>query len=132
MRPILDEHCAECHAPRNRLGALRDAAGLRGGWVGVEGWIAPSLADLGLCSDPDPNRTVDTDESTNTYEDIYYHNVQAVYSVEQWNADVGFGVLNLFDQDPPTSYSAFANSASSNVCAPKLARFTPDRRNECS
>ena len=23
-------HCAECHAPRNRLGALRDAAGLRG------------------------------------------------------------------------------------------------------
>ncbi len=38
-------HCAECHAPRNRLGALRDAAGLRGGWVGVEGWIAPSLAD---------------------------------------------------------------------------------------
>jgi mono/diheme cytochrome c family protein len=38
-------HCAECHAPRNRLGALRDAAGLRGGWVGVQGWIAPSLAD---------------------------------------------------------------------------------------
>ncbi|MFX1682334.1 c-type cytochrome [Mitsuaria sp. CC2] len=38
-------HCAECHAPRNRLGALRDAAGLRGGWVGVQGWVAPSLAD---------------------------------------------------------------------------------------
>ena len=38
-------HCAECHAPRNRLGALRDAAGLRGGWVGTQGWIAPSLAD---------------------------------------------------------------------------------------
>lgn len=38
-------HCAECHAPRNRLGALRDAAGLRGGWVGVQGWTAPSLAD---------------------------------------------------------------------------------------
>lgn len=38
-------HCAECHAPRNRLGALEDAAGLRGGWVGVQGWIAPSLAD---------------------------------------------------------------------------------------
>ncbi|OWQ90524.1 hypothetical protein CDN99_13025 [Roseateles aquatilis] len=38
-------HCAECHAPRNRLGALENAAGLRGGWVGVQGWIAPSLAD---------------------------------------------------------------------------------------
>ncbi|MET0208214.1 MAG: cytochrome c [Burkholderiaceae bacterium] len=38
-------HCAECHAPRNRLGALRDAPGLRGGWVGVQGWVAPSLAD---------------------------------------------------------------------------------------
>nr|WP_233217936.1 c-type cytochrome [Roseateles chitinivorans] len=38
-------HCAECHAPRNRLGALRDATGLRGGWVGVQGWTAPSLAD---------------------------------------------------------------------------------------
>ncbi|MDH0864150.1 c-type cytochrome [Mitsuaria sp. GD03876] len=38
-------HCAECHAPRNRLGALEDATGLRGGWVGVQGWIAPSLAD---------------------------------------------------------------------------------------
>ncbi|UXH79243.1 c-type cytochrome [Roseateles amylovorans] len=38
-------HCAECHAPRNRLGALRDAPRLRGGWVGDEGWWAPSLAD---------------------------------------------------------------------------------------
>ncbi len=38
-------HCAECHAPRNRLGALREAPRLRGGWVGEEGWWAPSLAD---------------------------------------------------------------------------------------
>jgi iron complex outermembrane recepter protein len=75
----------------------------------------PSLADLGLCSDPDPNRTADVDESTNTYEDIYYHNVQAVYSLTALNADVGFGVLNAFDQDPPTSYSAFANSAPSTL-----------------
>jgi iron complex outermembrane receptor protein len=71
----------------------------------------PSLADLGLCSDPDPNRTADVDNSTNEYEDIYYHNVQAVYSLAALNADIGFGVLNAFDQDPPTSYSAFANSA---------------------
>lgn len=38
-------HCAECHAPRNRVGALRDAPGLGGGWVGIGEWWAPSLAD---------------------------------------------------------------------------------------
>lgn len=38
-------HCAECHGPRNRLGALRDATGLGGGWVGTQGWWAPSLND---------------------------------------------------------------------------------------
>lgn len=38
-------HCAECHAPRNRLGALNDAPALQGGRVGAQDWWAPSLAD---------------------------------------------------------------------------------------
>jgi mono/diheme cytochrome c family protein len=37
-------HCAECHAPRNALGALSDAQALAGGRMPV-GWYAPSLAD---------------------------------------------------------------------------------------
>jgi iron complex outermembrane receptor protein len=75
----------------------------------------PSLADLGLCSNPDPNRTHEEDNSTNKYENIFYHNVQAVYTFPGLNLDVGFGVLNLFDQDPPASYSAFANTAPSTL-----------------
>lgn len=38
-------HCAECHAPRNRWGALQDAPALRGGHMPVQRWYAPSLAD---------------------------------------------------------------------------------------
>lgn len=37
-------HCASCHAPRNLLGATRDAQGLGGGAIPVQGWVAPSLA----------------------------------------------------------------------------------------
>jgi len=36
-------HCAACHAPRNALGATRDAAGLRGGLIPVQNWYAPAL-----------------------------------------------------------------------------------------
>ena len=37
-------HCASCHAPRNALGATRDAQALAGGAIPVQGWVAPSLA----------------------------------------------------------------------------------------
>jgi len=37
-------HCAACHAPRNSWGATVDAAGLRGGMMPVQNWLAPSLA----------------------------------------------------------------------------------------
>ena len=39
-------HCAECHAPRNRWGALQDAPALRGGRMDAQRWYAPSLADV--------------------------------------------------------------------------------------
>lgn len=73
----------------------------------------PSLRDLGLCSDPDPDLTDGSDDSTNTYDDVFYHNLQAGYALPQWNTELVFGVLNVFEQDPPASYSAFANTASS-------------------
>ena len=36
-------HCAECHTPRNRLGALRTDASLSGAMIGGQGWYAPPL-----------------------------------------------------------------------------------------
>jgi len=38
-------HCAACHAPRNALGATRDAQALGGGAIPMQGWVAPSLSD---------------------------------------------------------------------------------------
>jgi iron complex outermembrane receptor protein len=73
--------------------------------------LSPSFASLGLCSNPDSDLSDGTDDSTNDHPDIFYHNVQVGYSVPGWNTELVFGVINLFDQDPPVSYSAFANSA---------------------
>jgi mono/diheme cytochrome c family protein len=36
-------HCAECHTPRNRLGALQADAGLSGSMIDGQGWYAPPL-----------------------------------------------------------------------------------------
>jgi iron complex outermembrane recepter protein len=75
----------------------------------------PSLRDLGLCSNPDADLTDGSDDSTNKYDDIFYHNVQIGYGLPNWNANVVFGVLNVFEQDPPASYSAFANTAPASL-----------------
>lgn len=37
-------HCAECHAPRNGLGAVRQRALLTGGEIPAQHWYAPDLA----------------------------------------------------------------------------------------
>lgn len=39
-----------------------------------------------------------------------YHDVQATYALEQYNAQFALGINNLLNEDPPVSYSAFANS----------------------
>ena len=36
-------HCAECHTPRNRLGAMVPEAGLAGSLIGGQSWYAPPL-----------------------------------------------------------------------------------------
>jgi iron complex outermembrane recepter protein len=84
---------------------------IRGTTEPCDDGLTPSFSSLGLCSNPDSDLTDGTDDSTNDHPDIFYHNVQAGYTVPGWNTEVVLGVINVFDQDPPTSYSAFANSA---------------------
>ncbi|MEY3446853.1 MAG: hypothetical protein RIR45_1608 [Pseudomonadota bacterium] len=38
-------HCAQCHSPRNFLGAIKDSAALSGGTLATGNWYAPSLLD---------------------------------------------------------------------------------------
>jgi mono/diheme cytochrome c family protein len=40
-------HCAACHAPRNALGATRDAEALAGGRMPMQPWYAPALGLAG-------------------------------------------------------------------------------------
>ncbi|MFN3566717.1 MAG: TonB-dependent receptor, partial [Burkholderiaceae bacterium] len=62
------------------------------------------MVDFGfpeLCSDPDNGR--------NKLKATTYHDV-SVYWKTPWKGRVTFGVNNLFSQNPPVSYSTFANS----------------------
>ncbi|TXH05193.1 MAG: TonB-dependent receptor [Nevskiaceae bacterium] len=71
----------------------------------------PSLADLGLCSNPDPKRSGSSDNSTNVLHGTFYNDVQAGYSFEHWKTDVSIGLRNILNQSPPVSYTAaIANS----------------------
>lgn len=84
---------------------------LQGTTESCDDGFAPSLSSLGLCSNPDTDLTDGTDDSTNKYDDTYYHGIQVGYNVPNWGTEVVFGVINVLDQDPPLSYSAFANTA---------------------
>ena len=56
---------------------------------------------------------VDQDGKTlrqHTVETRFYHDVQATYTLEQFKTIVAVGINNLLNEDPPVSYSAFANS----------------------
>ncbi|MES0873834.1 TonB-dependent receptor plug domain-containing protein [Sinimarinibacterium thermocellulolyticum] len=72
--------------------------------------IEPSLRDIGVCSDPDPDLSDGNDDSTNELGDVFYHNVQVGLEIPDWQTQLLVGVINLFDQQPPVSYTAFANS----------------------
>jgi iron complex outermembrane recepter protein len=45
----------------------------------------------------------------NTIDDVWYFDLQGTWDAP-WNARVTAGVNNVFDEDPPVAYSAFANS----------------------
>ncbi|HUS23717.1 MAG TPA: TonB-dependent receptor [Candidatus Binatia bacterium] len=65
----------------------------------------PSLKTLGRCSDPNnPNGP------RNELDDTFYNDVQLSWHMPTWDVHLTGGVKNVLDQDPPVSYSAFANS----------------------
>ncbi len=72
--------------------------------------FAPSLRELGLCSQPDQDLSDNSDDSRNKLPTVVYHNVQLNYEIPGWDTRLTLGVVNVLDQDPPISYTAFANS----------------------
>lgn len=67
-----------------------------------------SFANLGLCTNPDLNVN---SNSLNKLDSIIYNDVQGQFKWRMQSADVEltFGANNLFDVEPPTSYSALLN-----------------------
>lgn len=96
---------------RENMSAAWSVRFLQGTTESCDDGFAPSLSSLGLCSHPDADLSDGIDDSTNEYDDTFYHNVQFGYTVPGMNTEFTVGMLNVFDQDPPVSYSAFANSA---------------------
>ncbi|HQY37068.1 MAG TPA: TonB-dependent receptor [Pseudomonadota bacterium] len=60
-----------------------------------------------VCSDPDGTPTFGGPE--NEIDDTWYFDIQGAWDTP-WNGRITAGINNLFDEDPPISYSAFANS----------------------
>ncbi|MGQ0432105.1 MAG: TonB-dependent receptor domain-containing protein, partial [Microthrixaceae bacterium] len=80
--------------------------------------ISPSLQSYGVCSNPDPNTADGIDDSTNEMKETWYHNIQGIYALPEWNTEFTLGVNNLLDQDPPISQSAFADSMARTLYEP--------------
>jgi len=66
----------------------------------------PELANL--CTSPD---VVDPQFGgpTNKLDDTWYFDMQVSWDAP-WNARISGGIRNMFDEDPPVAFSAFANS----------------------
>lgn len=63
----------------------------------------------GLCSSPDAEDPQFGGAPTNHLDDVWYFDLQGTWDAP-WNGRVSAGIRNLFDKDPPESYSNFANS----------------------
>lgn len=68
----------------------------------------PTLEQLGLCNNPDPDPNSDDDAPENDLPTVFYHHLQLGYALTDYNADLTFGVNNVLDQDPPISRSAIS------------------------
>ncbi len=65
-----------------------------------------SFEEYGLCSGPvHPKHGL-----INELDAVFYHDVQASWQSETLDTKFVFGVNNVFQQDPPPAYSAFANT----------------------
>jgi iron complex outermembrane receptor protein len=62
-----------------------------------------------LCSAPDIEDPQFDGAPGNTMDETWYFDLQGTWDAP-WNGRVTAGVRNLFDENPPTSYSTFANS----------------------
>jgi iron complex outermembrane receptor protein len=63
----------------------------------------------GLCSDPDVEDPQFGGTPTNHLDDVWYFDAQVTWDAP-WDGRITGGVRNLFDEDPPLSFSNFANS----------------------
>ncbi len=68
--------------------------------------LTPSLVELGLCSDPDHVDKDGNPDPRNKIGTAARHDVQVGYKLEEHRFDVTFGVQNVFDRDPPITYSS--------------------------
>ncbi|MES2682070.1 MAG: TonB-dependent receptor [Pseudomonadota bacterium] len=79
--------------------------------------ITPSLSSLGLCSDPN-NRDADGNLAPrNRVPYSFKTDLQMGYTYKPAKAALTLGVFNLFDRDPPISYSS-SNSFESSYWVP--------------
>jgi iron complex outermembrane receptor protein len=82
-------------------------------WHVVEGCndgIDPSLVDLGLCSIPDHVAADGSPDPQNKMRTVAKHDLQVGYRWAPSKFGITLGAQNIFNTDPPVSYSAFANS----------------------
>ena len=70
-----------------------------------------------LCSAPDIEDPQFGGLPGNTLDDVWYFDAQVSWD-SPWNARITGGIRNLFDEDPPVSFSNFANSFDPNYDVP--------------
>ncbi len=73
-------------------------------WEGCTGFASSTDVTKGtpLCTDP----ALQLNRQGRTV----YHDVQVSYDFDAYNTSVSFGIRNIFDKQPPTALTAFANS----------------------
>jgi iron complex outermembrane receptor protein len=64
--------------------------------------FVPTLTALGLCSEPNLQ---DYKKSRNTVKAVIYHNLQIGYRLPDSETELSLGLNNVFDEQPPPSYS---------------------------
>ncbi len=72
--------------------------------------IDPPLHELGLCSDPNHLDSEGNQDPQNKLRTTAKHDLQVGYRWAPSKFSIGLGAQNIFNTDPPTSYSAFANT----------------------
>jgi len=85
----VDENCAIVRSTANSIGQ-------------------PELVNQ-LCSNPGPNGSAQFPIAENQLDDTWYFDVQATWDAP-WDGRITGGIRNLLDEDPPLSFSVFANS----------------------